>query len=185
MSLMIDRRTALFAGLAAAWAVPTVTAAQNATLSWTPKGVSMDEARTLAAACERIVPPTSTPGAIAFGAPQFVDRAVATWCKPDDAQRLKAGLSGLDAAARSRFGVGFAAASAAQQDELLRQAEAQGRQATERREAHYFPLLRDLATVGYFQSDGGSTKVLRYDPVPGDYRGCVPLKEIGAAWALG
>jgi len=38
-------------------------------------------------------------------------------------------------------------------------------------------------TIGYFTSEPGATIALRYDPVPGDYRGCVPLKDIGRGWA--
>ena len=47
----------------------------------------------------------------------------------------------------------------------------------------FFATLKELATVGYFTSEPGATKAVRYDPVPGDYRGCVPLSEIGRAWA--
>jgi hypothetical protein len=184
MAMTIDRRAALFAGLAAAWTIPTIAAAQDAVLAWAPKGLSMDQARTLAAACERIVPATSTPGAAAAGAPQFVDRTIATWCSPKEAELLRAGLASLEAAARSRFGAGFATATAAQQDTLLQAAQAEAGEALQRREPHYFPLLRDLATVAYFQSQVGTTQALRYDPVPGEYHGCVPLKEIGRAWAL-
>jgi gluconate 2-dehydrogenase gamma chain len=184
MALILDRRAALFAGLAAAWTIPTVAAAQGAVLAWTPRGVSMDDARTLAAACERIAPATSTPGAAACGVPQFVDQAIAGWCTPAETQLLKAGLARLDANARSNFGVAFASATLSQQDILLTDAEAEARAAGERREAHYFPLLRDLVTTGYFQSRPGTTVALRYDPNPGEYRACVPLKEIGRAWAL-
>ena len=184
MALSIDRRSALFAGLAAAWVIPTVGTAQDAVLSWTPKGLSQDEARILVAACERIIPPTSTPGAAAAGVPQFIDRAVATWSSREDAQRLKSGLASLDQAARAKFGTGFARLAPGQQDALLNEAQIEAGKARERREPHYFPLLRELATVGYFQSEAGSTQALRYDPVPGEYRSCVPLKEIGRAWAL-
>ena len=38
-------------------------------------------------------------------------------------------------------------------------------------------------TIGYFTSKPGATITLRYDPVPGDFKGCVPMKEIGRAWA--
>ena len=47
----------------------------------------------------------------------------------------------------------------------------------------FFPILRELVTVGYFTSQLGATKAVRYDPVPGAYHGCVPLAQIGRAWA--
>jgi hypothetical protein len=179
---MLNRREAFAGALAALWAVPAVAHAQATTAvpAWTPQALPTDEARTLAAACERIMPATDTPGAGAVGVPQFIDRAMADWCEPAEAQRLRAGLASLDAQARAQFKTPFAALTAERQDALLRAAEAEGKAAPQ---PHWFPALRELVTVGYFTSEMGATKALRYDPVPGDYRGCVPLKEIGRAWA--
>ncbi|MFN3583828.1 gluconate 2-dehydrogenase subunit 3 family protein [Phenylobacterium sp.] len=179
---MLNRREAFAGALAALWVVPVVAHAQAATAvpAWTPKALSTDEARTLAAACERIMPATDTPGAGAVGVPRFIDRAMADWCEPAEAEGLRAGLASLDAQARAQFKAPFAALTGERQDALLRAAEAEGKAA---RQPHWFPALRELVTVGYFTSEPGATKALRYDPVPGDYRGCVPLKEIGRAWA--
>jgi hypothetical protein len=39
--------------------------------------------------------------------------------------------------------------------------------------------------LGFFTSEPGATQVLQYDPVPGAYKGCIPLSEAGngKAWA--
>lgn len=187
MAPMLNRRQAFagLGGLAAVWAVPTIAAAQaaQAVLTWTPKALTPGEARTLAAACERIVPTTDTPGAIAAGVPQFVDRTLAAWSKPDDAQRLRAGLQQLDQTAYARFSQPFAALSPEQQDGLLREAEAQANAAAAQKQPHYFLALRELTSVGYFTSEVGATKALRYDPIPGAYHGCIPVKDVGRGWA--
>lgn len=184
---ILNRREAFAGALAALWIAPVVAHAQAAAAvpAWTPTALSTDEARTLAAACERIIPATDTPGAAAASVPQFIDRALAGWCEPQEAERLRAGLAGLDAAARARFGAAFAALPPERQDELLRTADAEGRAAATARppRPHWFPAVRELATVGYFTSRAGATQALRYDPVPGAYRGCVPLAEIGRGWA--
>lgn len=174
---MLNRREAFLGAVATVWAIPVVASAQAAAavLTWTPKALTQDQARTLAAACERIIPATDSPGAGAVGVPQYIDRALADWCEADDVARLKAGLGQL--------GAGFAALPAAQQDAALKAAEREAMAAAEQRKSHWFLMLRDLTTSGYFTSEVGATKVLRYDPVPGEYRGCVPLKEIGRAWA--
>lgn len=186
-SFVLSRREAFAGALAALWAVPAVAQAQaaQAVPAWTPRALSLDEARTLTAACERIIPATDTPGAIAAGVPQFIDRTLAGWCEPDETQRLRAGLVHLDAQARSRFGAPFAALPSDRQDDLLRLAEAEALAAANASppQPHYFLALRDFTTMGYFTSEAGATKALRYDPVPGEYRGCVPAKEIGAGWA--
>ena len=40
-----------------------------------------------------------------------------------------------------------------------------------------------INTVGYFTSEPGATKALRYVAVPGRYEGCIPYKKGDKAWA--
>jgi hypothetical protein len=178
MSASLSRRDTLFAAAVAAWTLPVVARAQaGAALgSWTPQALTQGQAATLSAACETIVPATDTPGAIAAGVPQFVDRALADWYLPADAERIRAGLADLDARAKAMGAASFADLPAAQRATIAAAVEAD--------KAHYWPALRDIVTVGYFTSEAGATKALRYDPVPGAWRACVPVKEIGRAWAL-
>ena len=49
--------------------------------------------------------------------------------------------------------------------------------------AHYFSLMKQLTLLGYFTSEVGATKALRYVAVPGKYEGCVPYKKGDKAWA--
>jgi hypothetical protein len=38
--------------------------------------------------------------------------------------------------------------------------------------------------VGYYQSEIGATRELRYELVPGAWRSCLPLTEVGRASAV-
>lgn len=207
-SSTLSRRQALtgaaltFGALWGSLSLPGAAAAQGM-LSWTPKALTSDQARVLDAVAELIVPATDTPGAREAGVPKFVDQAIATFCSPADAQALKSGLSRIDADARATHGAAFVAITQAQQTALLTRYEAEsrvpaaptavGRGDTETglsnrpaappRGPPFFALLKEMVTVGYFTSELGATRAVRYDPVPGDYRGCVPLKQIGRAWA--
>jgi glucoside 3-dehydrogenase (cytochrome c) hitch-hiker subunit len=211
LPFVTDRRAALagLGGLAALWAIPTVAAGQGAAavLTWTPKALTPAQARTLDAVAELIVPATDTPGARAAGVPPFVDRAVDTYCTPADAAAIRAGLDRIEADARAAHGGAFADLAPDQQASLVAGYDAEGRGprtpagAVGRGETEtglsnqpraavappkgpaFFPILKDLVTVGYFTSELGATKAVRYDPVPGAYHGCVPLKQIGRAWA--
>lgn len=107
--------------------------------------------------------------------PQFVDRAVADYYEPADAARIKAGLDQIDKDARGAHGAAFTALTSAQQMAMLTRYDAQA--------VGFFRTIKELTTIGYFTSEPGATIALRYDPVPGEYRGCVPLSEIGRAWA--
>lgn len=186
MAVSLNRRQAALA-FGAVWGVlvlPNGALAQvTPTRSWTPKALTPAQADTLDIVAELIIPATDTPGAREAGVPQFVDRAVASYCTPADAAAVRNGLDRAEAEARAEHGAAFAALPPAKQTALLARYEAEGKgpPATRKR---FFPVLRELVTVGYFTSEPGATKAVRYDPVPGAYRGCVPLKEIGRAWAL-
>jgi hypothetical protein len=103
----------------------------------------------------------------------------------DELAQFRAGLASLDAGARQRYKKGFAACTQAQATEIL-----QALRAASPYEGHTFELaariedpqapfylrLRDLVVYGYFTSEIGSTKELRYVAVPGRFDGDVDIK---------
>jgi gluconate 2-dehydrogenase gamma chain len=211
--MSINRREAglTFGALWTTLAIPAGAAAQ--TPAWAPKALTAAQARTLDVVAELIMPATDTPGAREVGVPAFVDRAVATYLGPAEAQAIRAGLDRMDADAKTAHGKAFVALTAEQQTALLTRYEAEARaprqpvavgrgetetglsnqpspnttrpgtQVAAPKGPHFFPVLKDLVTAGYFTSKLGATKAVRYDPNPGAYRGCVPLSQIGRAWA--
>ena len=204
---MNRRQAALtFGALWTTLTIPAAAAAQAAvTLTWTPKALTPAQAKVLDAVAELIIPATETPGAREAGVAAFVDRAVADFCTPGDAQAICVGLDRIEADARASHGAAFTALAPEQQTMLLArydaeegapQAAAIGRGDTETGLSNRIPLfeapqgrpffavLKDLVTVGYFTSKPGATKALRYELTPGAYHGCVPLAQIGRAWAL-
>ena len=49
---------------------------------------------------------------------------------------------------------------------------------------HWFTLMKQLTLFGFFTSEPGATKVARYRPIPGKYKGVVDYKgEAFWAWA--
>jgi hypothetical protein len=48
---------------------------------------------------------------------------------------------------------------------------------------HYFTMMKQLTIWGFFSSEPGATKALRYVPVPGRYDGDFPYKKGDKAWA--
>jgi hypothetical protein len=44
--------------------------------------------------------------------------------------------------------------------------------------------MKELTLLGYFTSEVGATKALRYVPIPGRFDGCIPYKKGDKAWAL-
>ncbi|MCH5596596.1 gluconate 2-dehydrogenase subunit 3 family protein [Niabella ginsengisoli] len=48
---------------------------------------------------------------------------------------------------------------------------------------HYFSMMKELTLLGFFTSEPGATKALRYAAVPGKYDPCMPYKTGDKAWA--
>jgi hypothetical protein len=53
------------------------------------------------------------------------------------------------------------------------------------RDVPFMRTMKELTLLGYYTSEVGATKELRWVPVPGRFEGCVPLAKVGGrAWAV-
>lgn len=136
---------------------------------------------------ETIIPRTDTPGARDAAVGEFIARYAAACDPPEHIELLRTGMSDLDARMHARQGQGFTQAPGAARTALLtdldREAKAQASRADESSAPHYFTLMKQLTLLGFFTSEAGSTRVARYRPVPGPYRGCIPYSG-ESFWAL-
>jgi hypothetical protein len=116
---------------------------------------------TVNVAAQRIIPPTSTPGAGDVHVEQFVDLMLAEWDTPVERQQFLDGLTALD---------GLVEAAPAQQTAMLESldAEAQGRA------DHWFARLKYLTVWGDYTSEVAQTRELGLWPLPWHYDGCAP-----------
>lgn len=185
MSNLPSRRQALFGAtltfgaLLTSFSLPSVATAQT-TLTWSPTVLTQAQAQVLEVVVDLIVPATDTPGAREAGVARFIDRAMANFYDPGQVKMMRDGLDQMQADAQASYSTGFTALDVRQQTELLTRYDAE---ASPRAPTHFFALIRQATLIGFFTSETGATRTLRYDPVPGEYRGCVPMKEIGRAWA--
>lgn len=44
--------------------------------------------------------------------------------------------------------------------------------------------VRNLSLIGYFSSEKIGKEVLSFDPIPGPYKPCIPVSEVGNAWSI-
>jgi Gluconate 2-dehydrogenase subunit 3 len=63
-----------------------------------------------------------------------------------------------------------------------KEAEAHSKSKADKDPEHYFSMIKQLTILGYFSSEPGATKALRYVPIPGRYEGCVEYKKGDGAW---
>lgn len=154
---------------------------------WRPQVVDEGQYATLRAAADTIIPATDTPGAVDAGVPEFIDELLAGWYSDAERQRFVDGLVRLDADARAAHGAAFADLAPADRAALLTPLDAEAVAAREAgvapEERPFFGMLKEMTLVGYYASEIGMTEELRWDPIPGQYRPCVPLADVGRAWA--
>ena len=49
---------------------------------------------------------------------------------------------------------------------------------------HFFRTMKELTLLGYYTSEVGATRELRYARIPGRFDGCVPFATVGRAWSV-
>ncbi len=130
----------------------------------------------IAEIAEMIIPTTDTPGAKAAGVPQFIQTMIADCTNAVDREQFFAQLAIFDAETKKSKGKDFVSCDLATRTELLKEQEKLGNKS-------FFPRIKSLTVTGFFTSEIGATKVLRYDPVPGRYDGAAPYKKGDKAWA--
>ncbi len=136
---------------------------------------------------ETILPETATPGAKAANVGSFMVTMVQDCYTPEEQQIFIKGMAALDDSAAKNYGSKFMDIAAEQRNELLTHLDKEQKDYTKNKlpedPAHYFRMMKELTLLGYFSSEIGCTKALRYVPVPGKYIGCIPYKKGDKAWA--
>ncbi len=171
---------------------------------------SQDEVAYLDEIADTILPRTSTPGAKDAKVGQFMTVMVNDCYEEGDQKTFRDGMDKLNEASKKKYSNGFMNISPEQRKELLisldkeakdyqgkvndfngkedkkeREELAKGNMKYQRQRMspHYFSLMKQLTLLGYFTSEPGATKALRYNPVPGKFEGCIPYKKGDKAWA--
>ena len=155
---------------------------------------------------ETILPETSTPGAKAAKTGAFMALMVTDVYSEAAQQVFGNGLRSVDEACRRAHGTAFMEATPAQRLVVVEALDREQKQvmdarvpapsnrapsafapedASERRriEPHYFRMMKELALLGYFTSEVGCTKALRYIEAPGRFDPCAPHKPGDRSWA--
>lgn len=136
---------------------------------------------------EAIIPATDTPGAKAAKVGEFMTRIV-TDCY--DAQHQKIfmdGMGKLNDACNSRYQRSFIQCKPQERHDFLYDLDKEQQDYAMNKKngdpVHYFRMMKELTLLGYFSSEIGATKALRYVAVPGKYEGSVDYHKGDKAWA--
>jgi hypothetical protein len=172
------KRTALILGVAISPSLLRVMLkAQSANVEANGKTTYLGATRaeSAGAIAERIIPKTDTPGALDVGVPAFLDLIYGEFMSDKEKEAFTGGLTHVEALSMAAHGTGFAKLPPTAQDALLRDLadDSQNGGGT------FFRQIRELTLLGYFTSETVGKKVLHYDPIPGRFDPCVPIRDVG------
>lgn len=138
----------------------------------------------LGALADGILPDSeSSPGAGKAGVGNFIKAIVSDCYSPEEETRFVAGLRGLETEVQDTYGKAFTGLDPADRLAVLTRLDAEARHQEAAGNTPFYSMLLQLTLWGYFISEPGATRALRYNPVPGRYEGCVPYREGDKAWA--
>lgn len=133
---------------------------------------------------ETILPETElSPGAKAAKIGMFM-KTIVTDCYAQKEQEIfVAGVKELDRLSKDSYSSKFMKLDKDQKQQLLVQLDNEAKARAEEKDPHFFKMMKQLTLWGYFTSEPGATKALRYNPIPGKFVGCIPYIEGDKAWA--
>lgn len=137
---------------------------------------SVDEMALLTALADTIIPTTDTPGAVAAEVPAQLQSLATLWGDDNYRRYWRVGLRNLSAKLPD-----FLSKDAAVQASDLSAYDASVFGGTVN-DGFYRDMKSTIATA-YYMSEIGATQELAYEPVPGEFKGCVPLADYPKTWA--
>jgi hypothetical protein len=132
----------------------------------------------LAELVETILPKTDTPGAKDAGVHLYIDQAVKDNLTAEDQALFKQGLTKISDLAKSTYKKSVVDLDELQRTELMTSLLAEGG------DRNIANVLIGMTKRGFFTSEIGAKQFLIFDPIPGEYLGCIDLSEVGGTWAL-
>jgi hypothetical protein len=151
-----------------------------------PNGIDLfseDDIDLLDEIWEAILPETNdSPGAMAARIGRFMSTIVSHCYSEAEQHTFINGILEIKRQSGEEFDKDFGELSASQKLKFLDRLDREA-QVVPEGEPHYFAMMKQLTIWGYFTSEPGATRALRYNPNPGKYIGCYPYKNGDKAWA--
>ena len=111
-------------------------------------------------------------------------KSIVTDCYNLKEQKIfKNGIAVLNQMALDAYSKNFLDLEQTQKFDLLVKLDKDTRDGSNENKDHFFIMMKQLTIWGYFTSEPGATKALKYNQIPGKFIGCIPYKEGDKAWA--
>jgi hypothetical protein len=174
--------------------------------TWTPMFLSLDEKHMVTHLVDVILPTSDIPGALDVNVPQFIDLMYQDTEKASNQKLFKDGAKIFALKFESKFNKPISKAEKEEIESLFSEYFNLSEETSqtilddqnldiddvptntlENYTLYKFLLsLRYYTLFGYYTSQKVGEEFLVYDPIPGVYKGCMPLNEAsgGSAWSL-
>ncbi len=123
-----------------------------------------------------MIPDPELPEDVSLAIPLYIDITLTEYVDGETKETFIKGIQELQRTCSGEYGIPFLDCSKDQQLELLKKQELEfiGSQ-----QPTFYGMLKQWVFEAFFQSEFGVTNYLLYDPLPGGYKGCVPVAEVG------
>ncbi|WP_300600862.1 gluconate 2-dehydrogenase subunit 3 family protein [Niabella sp.] len=130
---------------------------------------------------DALLPATpGVPGAAAARVGDYIQSIVTDCFHKKDQDFFLAGMTRLRETIHQKAGKSFEQLPDAEKQQMIlfldEQATTYKPAKPEDPQRHYYATIKGLIITGYFTSEAGATKALRYVPVPGKFSGDIPFK---------
>jgi len=145
---------------------------------WVPEFLQAREAAIVAAVVDIMIPKTDTSGALDAGVPAFIDTALVALYPQADRERFRVGVAAFSDAAKAHgagqpFPEQKPEARVAFVKQVLETALEQ-----DLPDKPFILVTRELALLGYLNSQVGISENMEYVRVPTAFHACVPLSQM-------
>jgi gluconate 2-dehydrogenase gamma chain len=192
VDLSMNRRTAMTsllaisaAGALAACGPPErVTETSDAGMDFaTPtQFFSVTEMAFLSALAQTIMPQTETAGAVEAGVPDVLQDLASVWGDAAYRRYWREGIADIGATFKASSGQDFAALSPTLRTNTLKPFDADVYDGKINNQ--FYRDAKSTILQAYYKSEPGASEELAYEPIPGEWIGCVPLSEFPKTWAV-
>ncbi len=183
------KNTALALGLGVsgvAFSEIFIACAKDAKLDWKPVFLSTNQAATIAEIAETILPKTKTPGAKELGVPQFIDKMVNDTMDAKGKEQFVKDLDAFNEVCKDKYGKNFVELEPVKREAYLLELEKENPRSgmnlwginlePDAPKPTFYKTVKSLTLFGFYTSESIGKNVLVYDPIPGEYMACMPLK---------
>jgi hypothetical protein len=163
------------------------------TLSFKPVFFTDEPALLMGDLADVFLPRTTTPGAKDVGVPAFIDAFINAVYTKVKQEKFIQDMNAFNEGSVDRYYRLFTECTPDlqilyvkdQNERALTGASgtSEGWWNSNKAEKPFILNVKELTLLGFFTSKDGATEVLQYNQSPGPYQGCVPLSQVGKAWA--